>query len=123
MTREEKRNAIVKYLVSCGATESKAIERAEELVSKGDSCSLLARRFDEVAMVWSEPVFIENFSCAVEYYGWKKDHSSELESKGYGEILFLDANDPFYNSAWGMIPSDCLASCCEPVRVRAVRGM
>lgn len=122
MTREEKRNAIVKYLVSCGAIESKAIERAEEL-SKSDSCSLFARKFNEETMAWSEPGFIENFSCAMEYYGWKKDHSSDLESKGYREILFLDANDPFYNSAWGMIPDGCLASCCEPVRVRAARGM
>lgn len=65
MTHEEKRNAIVKYLVGCGA----------------------------------------------------------VESKGYSEILFLDANDPFYNSAWGMIPDSCLAKCCEAVKARAARGM
>lgn len=123
MTHEEKRNAIARYMVSCGATEASALERAEELASKADSCSLFARRFDDASMAWGTPEFIENFTCAMEYYGWKKDHSSELESKGYGEILFLDANDPFYNTAWGMIPDDCLAKCCDAVKARAARGM
>ena len=123
MTHEEKRNAIAKYLVSCGADESKALERAEELASKGDSCSLFARRFDEASMAWGAQELIENFSCSMEYYGWKKDHLHELESKGYSEILFLDANDPFYNSAWGMTPVGCLAKCCDAVKARAARGM
>lgn len=101
-----------------------------------DTASLIIKFRDDFG---KEDIFIlENFSCAVEFYGWEKKEGelfiSAFVEKAYhqgrididsffGDIeyakkmtrskiqyVLLDSTSPFYNSIWGQIPADVAKS-------------
>lgn len=120
MTREDKLECLVRYLTSCGMTKDDAMEKAQPIVDRGDRCTLFGRRFNRETLEWEE-FFIENFTCLMEYLGWKNEDS--LKAMGVEQTMFLNADDPFYSSAWGRIPSHCLQRCCPATQKRAARGI
>lgn len=125
MSANQKIQYIVNYHKHCGCKdESIALKKATELVCKGDSISLLARRFDQDKLEWQEEEFVENFSCLGEYQGWIMDKANADMLKGkYEEHVLLNASDPFYNSIWGQIPDSVAKKCCIPVQKRIAQGM
>lgn len=150
-TKEIKISRIVAYNTSCGQSVEAATKYAEDMLRKyeDDTASLIIRFCDDYG---KEDVFcLENFSCDVEFYGWKKIESDnflnnfieEAYSQGrinldrfFGDIeyakkitrssvqfVLLDSKDPFFNSIWGQIPETVAEKCCKKVRSRIAIGM
>ena len=150
-SRQTKIDRIVAYNTSCGQNVEDARKYAENILEKydKDTASLIIRFRDDYG---KEDVFcLENFSCDVEFYGWKKTESenflNDFIEKAYrqgrinldrffGDVesakkiersrvqyVLLDSKDPFYNSIWGQINAEVAAQCCDDVRERISKGI
>lgn len=150
-SKEIKISRIVSHNTSCGQSVEAAMKYAEDLLKKydKDTASLIIRFRDDFG---KEDIFLlENFSCAVEFYGWNKKESEQFVTdfveKAYqqgridvdyyfGDVeyakrltrskvqyVLLDSTDPFYNSIWGQIPADVAEKCCDKVKARIAIGM
>lgn len=151
ISKEIKISRIVSHNTSCGQSVEAATKYAEDLLKKydKDTASLIIRFRDDFG---KEDIFLlENFSCAVEFYGWNKKESEQFVTdfveKAYqqgridvdyyfGDVeyakrltrskvqyVLLDSTDPFYNSIWGQIPADVAEKCCDKVKARIAIGM
>lgn len=150
-SRQTKIDRIVAYNTSCGQSVEDARKYAENLLEKysKDTASLIIRFRDDYG---KEDIFcLENFSCDVEFYGWKKTESEKFLNnfiekaylqgrinidRFFGDIeyakenarssvqyVLLDSKDAVYNSTWGQINSEVAAQCCDSVRERISKGI